>query len=134
VRVLVAEDNVVNQKVVGALLRRAKVDFELAGDGEQALAALERADFDLVLMDCQMPLLDGYEATRKLRQEARYAARRDIPVVALTAHAMEGERARCEEAGMNGYLTKPIQPEVLFAEIVRLVEQRRQRGDAEQPR
>ena len=133
-RVLVAEDNVVNQKVVGALLRRAKVEFELAGDGEQALAALERADFDLVLMDCQMPLLDGYEATRKLRQEARYAARRDLPVVALTAHAMEGERVRCEEAGMNGYLTKPIQPEALFAEIVRLVEQRRQPGDAEQPR
>jgi len=125
-RVLVAEDNIVNQKVVGALLRRAGVTFELAGDGEQALAALEREDFDLVLMDCQMPLLDGYEATRKLRREARYAARRDVPVVALTAHAMEGERVRCEEAGMDGYLTKPILPEALFAEIVRRVERRRQ--------
>ncbi|MBL8802677.1 MAG: response regulator [Planctomycetes bacterium] len=132
-RVLVAEDNVVNQKVVGALLRRAGVEFELAGDGEEALAALERSDFDLVLMDCQMPLLDGYEATRKLRQDPRYAARRDIPVVALTAHAMEGERSRCEEAGMEGYLTKPIQPEALFAEIVRRVEQRRQQVGSQRP-
>jgi signal transduction histidine kinase/DNA-binding response OmpR family regulator len=133
-RVLVAEDNIVNQKVVGALLRRAGVAYELASDGVEALAALERSEFDLVLMDCQMPLLDGYEATRKLRQDPRYATRREIPVVALTAHAMEGERSRCEEAGMDGYLTKPIHPEALFAEIVRRVEQRRQQVNSQRPK
>jgi CheY-like chemotaxis protein len=85
-------------------------------------------------MDCQMPLLDGYEATRKLRQDPRYATRREIPVVALTAHAMEGERSRCEEAGMDGYLTKPIHPEALFAEIVRRVEQRRQQVNSQRPK
>jgi two-component system sensor histidine kinase/response regulator len=120
--VLVAEDNAVNQKVVGALLRRAGVNCEIVGDGQAAIEALAARRFDLVLMDCQMPRLDGYEATQRIRAEelARSAAR--TPIVALTAHALEGERQRCEAAGMDGYLTKPIRPAALYDEILLQVE------------
>jgi signal transduction histidine kinase/DNA-binding response OmpR family regulator len=120
--VLVAEDNVVNQRVVGALLRRAGVHCEIVGDGQAAIEALAARRFDLVLMDCQMPRLDGYEATQRIRADelARSAAR--IPIVALTAHALEGERRRCEAAGMDGYLTKPIRPAALYDEILLQVE------------
>ncbi len=116
--VLVAEDNAVNQKVVGALLRRAGVNCEIVGDGQAAIEALAARRFDLVLMDCQMPRLDGYEATQRIRADelARSTAR--TPIVALTAHALEGERQRCKAAGMDGYLTKPIRPAVLYDEIL----------------
>jgi signal transduction histidine kinase/CheY-like chemotaxis protein len=117
-RVLVAEDNPINQRVVGALLERAGIDVRLANDGRQALELESQGTFDLILMDCQMPILDGYEATRSIRQRARQLGRPAVPILALTAHALEGELERCLEAGMDGYLTKPIRSAALYAALL----------------
>ena len=108
-RILIAEDNVVNQKLVARLLQNFGAQVRIAGDGVAALQALREADFDLVLMDCQMPEMDGYEATRRLRG-GEGGRNREIPVVALTAHALARDEAKCLQAGMNAYLTKPIDP------------------------
>jgi signal transduction histidine kinase/ActR/RegA family two-component response regulator len=108
VRVLVVDDNVVNQKVAQHMLRGMGALVTIAGNGVQALAELEASDFDLVLMDCQMPVMDGYEATRQLRQSPHRYKNSNIPVVALTANALAADRALCIEAGMTDYLSKPI--------------------------
>lgn len=113
-RVLVVDDNLVNQKVVAGLLRKEGYQVAVANHGQEALEALEGASFDLVLMDIQMPVLDGLEATRQIRGNARWHG---LPVVGLTAHAMAGDRQRCLEAGMNDYLTKPVQPPALLAMV-----------------
>lgn len=118
-RVLVAEDNVVNQRVVEALLRRAEIQVELAGNGQEALDLLAEKRFDLVLMDCQMPVLDGYVACRSIRSQRQAGIDPSVPVLALTAHALEGERLKCRKAGMDDYLTKPIRPEELYAALAR---------------
>ncbi len=110
VRVLVAEDNRVNQKVVLGLLGKLGVEATVAHNGQEAVEACERERFDLVLMDCQMPMLDGYGATRQILEKLGAAA---PPIVALTAHAMESDRAQCLEAGMSGHMTKPVQLEHL---------------------
>jgi signal transduction histidine kinase/CheY-like chemotaxis protein len=114
-RVLVAEDNPVNQKVALNILMRAGFTVEIAPDGRQALEQVQSSSFDLVLMDCQMPELDGFETTREIRAlQGPVAA---IPIVAMTAHAMEGDKERCLSSGMDGYVAKPIDPESLFAVI-----------------
>jgi signal transduction histidine kinase/ActR/RegA family two-component response regulator len=105
-RVLVVEDNPVNCLVVQAMLERLGMTVALAHDGIDAVAALEAHDFDLVLMDCQMPRMDGYEAARRIRSAGHARAR--VPIVALTAHALAEERKRCEAAGMDDYLPKPV--------------------------
>jgi two-component system sensor histidine kinase/response regulator len=111
-RILVVEDNRVNQKVVTAVLRKRGYVIELANDGREALEKLETGgDFDLVLMDVQMPGLDGLEATRLIRQDLRWKA---LPIVAMTAHAMTGDKERCLEAGMNDYISKPVHPSHLL--------------------
>ena len=107
-RVLVAEDNAVNQRVVRALLEKLGCTVTVAGNGRLAVERCSEADFDLVFMDCQMPELDGFEATRHIRK-----ADPRVPVLALTAGVMEGDRERCLEAGMNDFLSKPIRPEEL---------------------
>ncbi|MFP4154159.1 MAG: ATP-binding protein [Halothiobacillaceae bacterium] len=107
-RVLVAEDNAVNQKLVRALLGRQGIEPEIVANGEEALQKLVSESFDLVLMDCQMPVMDGFEATRRIRARERSADGRRVPVIALTANAMEGDRQRCLDAGMDDYLAKPI--------------------------
>jgi two-component system sensor histidine kinase/response regulator len=112
-RILVVEDNAVNQKVVQKLLERQGHRSDLAGDGFEALIALRERPYDLVLMDCQMPEMDGFEATRQLRDPDSGVRDTTIPVIALTANAMQGDRERCLEAGMNDYLTKPISPRAL---------------------
>lgn len=104
-RVLVAEDNRTNQRVILGLLRKIGIEATLVNNGMEAVDACHREPFDLVLMDCQMPVLDGYGATRHIRQNLGSAA---PPIVALTAHALESDRADCLAAGMCGYLTKPI--------------------------
>lgn len=107
-RVLVAEDNAVNQRLIAKLLERLGCFPTMAGDGREALDLLAKEEFDLVLMDCQMPTLDGFEAARAIRlSEAATSAAR-MPIVALTANAMRGDRERCLEAGMDDYLTKPL--------------------------
>ena len=117
VRVLLAEDHAVNQRVALGLLARLGVVADVARDGAEALAALDAADYELVLMDLQMPVLDGLEATRRLRRTL--PAERQPRVVALTANALAGDAARCREAGMDGYLSKPVRLEDLRAELDR---------------
>ncbi|MBC8874934.1 MAG: response regulator [Planctomycetes bacterium] len=115
-RVLVAEDSLVNQKLAEAILGRRGHQAVLVGDGQEALSAVESQDFDLVLMDVQMPVMDGLEAVSRIRQiEQRTGGH--IPIVALTAHALKGDRERCLEAGMDGYVSKPIRSKQLFEVI-----------------
>jgi signal transduction histidine kinase/ligand-binding sensor domain-containing protein/CheY-like chemotaxis protein len=111
-RILVAEDNRVNQLLTVRMLERMGHAVTTAHTGAEALAAIEREPFDLVLMDVQMPEMDGLEATRAIRRSGDR-----VPVIALTAHAMKGDRERCLDAGMSGYLTKPVQLAELAAEI-----------------
>jgi PAS domain S-box-containing protein len=118
-RILLAEDNPVNQKLAVRLLEKQGHQVRLAGTGAEALAALAEQPFDLVLMDVQMPELDGLEATRQLRRRERQTGGH-MPVIAMTAHAMTGDRERCLEAGMDGYLAKPIRPDALAAAIAGL--------------
>jgi signal transduction histidine kinase/CheY-like chemotaxis protein len=110
-RVLVAEDDLVNQRVILAQLRRLGIEASLARDGIEAVAAASAGDFDLVLMDCQMPEMDGFEATRAIRRLANGAS--TVPIVALTASALPSDREACLAAGMNAHLTKPIDHERL---------------------
>ncbi len=124
VRVLVAEDHPVNQRLVMRLLQRFGAAVQVAGNGLEALQALREADFDAVLMDCQMPLMDGYEATRQLRLPQSACRDPTIPVIALTAHAMAADREKCLAAGMNDYLTKPINPDLLKHALLGVVPRR----------
>ena len=108
-RVLVVEDNKVNQKVILSQLAKFQLNPDLAKDGQVALDQLEHQDYDLILMDCQMPVMDGYEATRMFRErEIAIEKNSHTPIVALTAHASAGEREKCLSAGMDDYLSKPV--------------------------
>ena len=111
-KVLLAEDNVVNQRLAVRLLEKRGHGVVVAANGLEALAALIRESFDLVFMDVQMPEMDGIEATVSIREEEKRRGGH-VPVIALTAHAMKGDREKCLAAGMDGYLTKPIRPEEL---------------------
>ena len=115
-RILLVEDNVVNQRVASGLLTRRGHHVTVAQDGREALARLERETFDLVLMDLQMPVMGGLDATVAIRLRER-ATGQHIRIVAMTAHAMNSDRERCLAAGMDGYLSKPIDPPMLFAVV-----------------
>jgi CheY-like chemotaxis protein/HPt (histidine-containing phosphotransfer) domain-containing protein len=117
--VLLAEDNVVNQEVAVNMLEGLNCQVTVVGNGKEALAALERASFDLVLMDCQMPELDGFATTGEIRRREAAAGRSPRPIVALTANAMEGDRERCLEAGMDDYLSKTFTRDGLAAMLAR---------------
>ena len=120
VRILVAEDNDINQFVTKQVLAKAGYSCDMVANGKEALDALEQADYDIVLMDCQMPEMDGLEATKAYRQRQREQGgmvTRDIPIIALTANVMRGDRERCLEAGMTDYLSKPIDPTKLIEKI-----------------
>ncbi|HEX5273598.1 MAG TPA: response regulator, partial [Gemmataceae bacterium] len=112
-RILLAEDNAVNQRVAVRTLEKRGHTVTVAWNGREAVEAWQRQAFDVILMDVQMPVVDGLEATGTIRARVGAAGRR-TPIIALTAHAMKGDRERCLEAGMDGYLTKPFQPEALF--------------------
>jgi CheY-like chemotaxis protein len=113
-RILLAEDNPVNQVVAVRLLERRGHKVTVAANGREAVAALESERFDLVLMDVQMPEMDGFEATMAIRR-AEAATGGHMPIFAMTAHAMKGDAERCVAAGMDGYLPKPIRPVDLYA-------------------
>jgi two-component system, sensor histidine kinase and response regulator len=119
-RVLLAEDSLVNQQLAVALLEDAGHTVTVVSNGREAVAATESDEIDLVLMDLQMPELDGLEATALIRARERSTGRH-LPIIAMTAHAVKGDRERCLEAGMDGYTTKPIDAEDLFAEIDRQI-------------
>jgi signal transduction histidine kinase/ligand-binding sensor domain-containing protein/ActR/RegA family two-component response regulator len=115
-RVLVAEDNSVNQKLASRLLERRGHQVVVAGDGKQALEILENEDFDIILMDVQMPLMDGLETTAEIRRREKTRGTY-TPIVAMTAHAMKGDRERCFAAGMDAYVNKPFDPAKLMSTI-----------------
>lgn len=112
-RILLAEDNKINQQFAIALLSKGGHSVEVAENGHQTVDALRRSDFDVILMDIQMPELDGVQATRQIR--ALSEPKRSIPIIAMTAHAMAGAREEYLAAGMNDYISKPVQPAILFA-------------------
>ncbi len=113
VKVLLAEDNIMNQKVALGVLRKLGIQADAVRDGAEAIEALSTKEYDLVLMDCQMPVLDGLEATRQIRSYESTVLNHNVPVIALTANAMTGDREKCIEAGMNEFLTKPFKPKKL---------------------
>lgn len=113
--ILIAEDNEVNQKLIARYIERFGCSFVLVPDGAEALAAAKTGAFDLVLMDCQMPKYDGFEATRLIRQWETASSASRIPIVALTADAMDGARQQCLDAGMDDFLTKPLRRGALRA-------------------
>ncbi len=113
--VLIAEDNAINQRVISKMLHKLNHTFDCVPDGEQAIQAVVTGKYDLVLMDCQMPHMDGFEATKRIRDMK--ADIRNIPIIAATANALKGDRERCLDIGMDGYVSKPIQVEDLRNEI-----------------
>ncbi|MFZ2470340.1 MAG: PAS domain S-box protein [Methanothrix sp.] len=110
VRILLAEDNPVNQKVALAMLKRLGCRTDVVANGREAVKAMQTVPYDLVLMDCQMPEMDGFEATRAVRQKESAASSPSIPIIAMTASAMQADRERCLQSGMNDFIAKPVQP------------------------
>jgi CheY-like chemotaxis protein len=113
--ILIAEDNSVNQRLAARLVERLGFQADVAHDGREALHAVSRFEYSAVLMDCQMPEMDGFEATAEIRRLE--TPNRRTPIIAMTAHAMSGDRERCLNAGMDDYISKPIRPQEL-AEIL----------------
>jgi ammonium transporter, Amt family len=127
-RVLVADDNEINQLVASEMLKAAGYEVTIVSNGLEAVSAIRKGKFEVVLMDCEMPELDGFAATRMVRSleaESSYAAPsgRPLPIIALTAQAVQGDRERCLAAGMTDYVTKPVNPELLFKTIRRCIEE-----------
>ncbi len=122
-RILLAEDNITNQQVALGMLRRLGLHADTVFNGKDALYALEQRDYDLVLMDVQMPVLDGLEATRRIRDPRSNVHNHAIPIIAMTAHVMKGDREKCLHAGMDDYLAKPIDPKALAETLDRFLPQ-----------
>ncbi len=121
-RILLAEDNAVNQKFAVRAIEKAGHSVAVANNGREALEAWERERYDVVLMDVQMPEMDGLEATARIRslEEERQPTGR-TPIIAMTANAMKGDKERCLDAGMDGYISKPVKRQTMFAEIDRVL-------------
>jgi len=117
VRILVAEDNPINQEVALTILKKQGIRADAVANGREALRALENIPYDLVLMDLQMPEMDGLETTRNIRDRASRVLNRSVPIIAMTANAMKADKEKCWEAGMDDFLTKPVQPADLLARI-----------------
>ena len=117
--VLVAEDNFTNQQIAQAILEKAGIGVRIANNGKEAIAAIEKESYDAVLMDIQMPEMDGYEATSLIRKNPRF---KSLPIIAMTAHAMKGDEEKCLEAGMDGYISKPVNQDRLFYTMWKLIQ------------
>jgi two-component system sensor histidine kinase/response regulator len=128
-RILLAEDNEINRSLVISMLGDAGIQTDVAIDGREAVNAVDNAHYDAVLMDMQMPVMDGYEATRRIRADIRFE---ELPIIAMTAHAMTGDREKCLRAGANAYVSKPIDIERLFGTLSRWVRPRRGKARAPQ--
>ncbi|NIS60490.1 MAG: PAS domain S-box protein, partial [Proteobacteria bacterium] len=126
-RLLLVEDNEINQQVAKEILEGGGLNVTLANNGQEALDAVRKNEYDAVLMDANMPVMDGYEATRVIRSDQRF---KDLPVIAMTAHAMAGEREKSLEAGMNDHVTKPIDPEKLLGTLVKWIKPGKERVTA----
>ncbi len=129
--VLLAEDNIINQKLAVKILENRGHRVTVVENGEEVLDALEKGPFDLILMDVQMPMMDGFQATREIRRR-EVATKARQPIVAMTAHAMVGDREKCLEAGMDGYISKPLKPLDLLRTIDEILA-RRPREEEEEP-
>jgi CheY-like chemotaxis protein len=122
------DDNIVNRTVAFRLLTKQDYDVTLAGSGREALAALTNDHFDVVLMDVQMPEMDGFEATAAIRDKEKLTGAH-IPVIAMTAHALKGDRERCLSAGMDGYISKPIRTDEMYATIESVIASKKTQRD-----
>jgi len=113
VRLLVVDDNVTNQAVARMILKKLGFSCDVANNGAEAIKVIQQHSWDLVFMDCQMPVMDGYEATRQIRNGNAGNENKHVPIIAMTAQAMKGDREVCLNAGMDDYLMKPVKPEKL---------------------
>ncbi len=118
VKVLVVEDNLINQKVVTSILNQFSATPDIANNGSEAIEKIKTNDYDLVFMDCSMPVMDGYEATSKIREFEKSKELKHLPIVAMTAHAMKDDEKKCTQAGMDAYLSKPISPNEIKRTII----------------
>jgi CheY-like chemotaxis protein len=124
------EDNEINQQVAREILEGAGLNITLANDGQEAVNSVKESNYDAVLMDVQMPVMDGYTATREIRKDKNF---KDLPIIAMTAHAMAGDEDKSLEAGMNGHVTKPIDPDQLFSTLQKLIKPSEKRVQDLQP-
>jgi CheY-like chemotaxis protein len=129
-RVLIVEDNEINQQVAREILEGAGLNVALANDGQEAVNAVKENNYDAVLMDIQMPVIDGYTATREIRKDERF---KELPIIAMTAHAMAGDEDKSLQAGMNGHVTKPIDPDQLFSALQKWIKPSDKRAQVQQP-
>lgn len=120
-KILLVEDNKLNQELAKVLLEMNGLIVETAENGKEALELLNAQDFDSVLMDCQMPVMDGYEATQQIRKQEKY---KGLPVIAMTANTMKGDKEKTLASGMNDYIAKPMNPDVMFATIAKWIKHR----------
>jgi CheY-like chemotaxis protein len=114
-RILLAEDNLINQKVAKRMLEKGDILVDVATNGLETLEIYKKLPYDLILMDCQMPDMDGYETTRAIREIEKEGER--TPIIAMTANAMVGDREKCLESGMDDYMSKPIDPDLLLEKV-----------------
>jgi PAS domain S-box-containing protein len=129
-QVLLVEDNEINQQVAKEILEGAGLMVTLANDGQAGVNAVKEGRYDVVLMDVQMPIMDGYTATREIRKDERF---KELPIIAMTAHAMAGDEEKSLESGMNGHVAKPIDPDQLFSTLQKWVKPEEKRVQAQQP-